>query len=132
LERLLVEKTPVECFPEYDPMKVMLFRNRASLKTILNISEMLICTDPNSMNEAMYWFYTALKGYQRYDPANLHKCKISLAIFAIARRDLVEAEKLLISVSNDLKGSDNPLLISALERHGKMLLRHFPQREKEA
>jgi hypothetical protein len=48
-------------------------------------------TNPDSMNEAMYWFYTALRHYQRYDSKNIHKCIITLALFANARGDIAEA-----------------------------------------
>lgn len=112
-------------------MKVMLFKNPTSNKPMLNISEMLFCTDTKSMNEAMYWFYAALKHRQKYDPNNLHKYKISLAIFAIAKRDFAEAEKLLLSVSRDLKNTNNYLQVLALERLGKMLNQHFPDRQNE-
>lgn len=61
LDKILSENTPPQCYNENDPMKVMLFKNPASNKPMLNISEMLFCTDSKSMNEAMYWFYTALK-----------------------------------------------------------------------
>lgn len=92
LEQLLDESTPpVEFLTKHDPMKHLLFSNPASSKPLLNMSEMIFCTNPKSFNEAMYWFYTALKHAQKYDHTTLLKCKISLAIFSSAGRDFAEA-----------------------------------------
>lgn len=116
---------------EHNPRKTLLFNNIRSVKPILNISEMLFCTDPTSMNEAMYWFYTALKHYQTHDPTNLHKCKISMAIFSIGCRDFINAEKLLVSVIKDLEGTDNYLRVAAMWRLGKTLIDFYPKRREE-